>query len=373
MDQRGDHEGARYGIDIRPARWHIEAEDLAQIPPALMGHTGRVTVMDRASESVAFEGSAEEVRAAITLLTASLQARTNGVTSRSRTPGEYVSSIGPQLGVVDHTSRSSATSRLSDSMKWLAAGKTASSLARNGPEAVRPTPIPASRQGDTLKPQKPSINYRVVPFAPGQTAPTRELSRLHREILPSSPAVLMGRHFLESFFYTVLPREGYIEGAVAYVDDTPAGFLVFTRDSDRFMGRAAVRHAPRLASALAADTLTNPLTLKHVFDSWRLMRSRTTSGEPIAEIMSVGVQPFCRGHDFKARTGIHVARSLHAFALERLRGIGARFVRTVVNEDNDRSIQYHLKTGWKIFATGLPGRNVPSIEFRIRPEDFCAQ
>jgi len=71
MDKRGDDIYARYGVDIRPARWHIETNDLAQILPVLNGHIGRVTVRDRTTESIAFEGNVDEVRTAIANITGS--------------------------------------------------------------------------------------------------------------------------------------------------------------------------------------------------------------------------------------------------------------------------------------------------------------
>jgi hypothetical protein len=59
---------AKFGIEIRPVRSHIEAEELINILPALDGQTGKVTVVDRASGMVTIEGTADEVRRAIILL-----------------------------------------------------------------------------------------------------------------------------------------------------------------------------------------------------------------------------------------------------------------------------------------------------------------
>ena len=44
---------------------HAEAGDLAHIETLLNGHTGRVRVFDRQSGSLLFEGTAEDVRKAL--------------------------------------------------------------------------------------------------------------------------------------------------------------------------------------------------------------------------------------------------------------------------------------------------------------------
>lgn len=58
----------RYGVEIRGACVHAEADNLTQVLEALSnGHTGlrRIYVIDRWNKVIAFQGTPEEVRRAI--------------------------------------------------------------------------------------------------------------------------------------------------------------------------------------------------------------------------------------------------------------------------------------------------------------------
>lgn len=60
---------SRYGIDIKCAAQHAEADDLAHIDGLLAGHAGRAFVFDRQSQSLLLEGSVDDVRKALGVLT----------------------------------------------------------------------------------------------------------------------------------------------------------------------------------------------------------------------------------------------------------------------------------------------------------------
>src|SRR5258705_59311 len=86
------------------------------------------------------------------------------------------------------------------------------------------------------------MSYRLVPFGSGEPGPVCDLARLHTALLPTSPVSLLGSRFMERFYYRVLPRQGLIVGAVAYVGDRAVGFIAATHDSAGFM-RSALRRS----------------------------------------------------------------------------------------------------------------------------------
>jgi hypothetical protein len=58
---------SRYGIEIRGECVHAESDDLHEIFTMLAEHTGKVHVIDRAKNSLVYQGTAREVREAILL------------------------------------------------------------------------------------------------------------------------------------------------------------------------------------------------------------------------------------------------------------------------------------------------------------------
>ncbi|NJO12551.1 MAG: hypothetical protein HC872_02790 [Gammaproteobacteria bacterium] len=80
-----------------------------------------------------------------------------------------------------------------------------------------------------------AVRYSLVPFGAASPAPAADLAYLHAQLLPHSPVALLGPDFMQKFYYSALPRLGLIFGAVAYVDEAPAGFIVATADSSGFM------------------------------------------------------------------------------------------------------------------------------------------
>ena len=89
-------------------------------------------------------------------------------------------------------------------------------------------PSPAEVQ--TVVPHK-KVDYKIVPFGGGVLPNSRHIAELHADLLPRSPLTKLGVGFMERFYYKVLPKQGLIFGAVAYVDGRAAGFVSATYDS----------------------------------------------------------------------------------------------------------------------------------------------
>jgi dolichol-phosphate mannosyltransferase len=212
--------------------------------------------------------------------------------------------------------------------------------------------------------QRQPAEVELRPFLKSIPPRIADISDLHKDLLPSSPVVKLGRRFTENFYYRVLPAEGYISGAVAYVDSRPAGFVSFTDDSTRFMRRAAGSHIVSLAGLVMWSVLANPLRIAALWDAAGIMRGRKYSfgAGRLGEILSIGVLPEYRSKEFRERTGVHLARRLLDLALLQLRSAGVSAVTAVVDADNLRSQSLFESAGFRVQSDKPQGWSVPSVE-----------
>jgi ribosomal protein S18 acetylase RimI-like enzyme len=210
------------------------------------------------------------------------------------------------------------------------------------------------------------VNYRIAQFGGAAEAPSADLSALHGALLPHSPVALLGESFMRRFYYAVLPAEDFVFGAVAYVDERPAGFVVATADSDGFMGSAIRRHAVRLGWVLGTGMLTDWRRIGAAWEAFQIMRGRRSQPqpEPIGELLSFGVLKEYRDPAFSRRTKLRISQDLFASALDELRARRVRKVRVLVDKDNSDAKLFYRAHDWELSATDIPGWRKPQVEFR---------
>lgn len=213
------------------------------------------------------------------------------------------------------------------------------------------------------------MSYRIIPFGEDAPAPMGDLARLHAELLPGSPITKMGPRFMEQFYYTCLPLEGYIFGAVAYVDDRPTGFVTATFDSQRFM-RLALRHLWwKMAWVMGLTVLSNPLSITSIWEATSIMRTRKNekNNQPEGEILSLGVLQSYRGPQFIRKTGLHIVNDLFQGVMDQLQKKELRLIRAFVDADNMPAQLFYHSLGWTLENLDVPGWKVPTVEFIWRP------
>ena len=211
--------------------------------------------------------------------------------------------------------------------------------------------------------------YRLAPFDAAHPAPARTLAQLQMALLPTSPLALLGPRFLERFYYRLLPSADLIFGAIAYVDDRPAGCIVGTADADGFMAAAIRRWWWRLGGVLATSVLLAPARIGAVWEAWRIMRHAApaaTSG-PCGEMLTFGVLTDFRSAAFIKKTGLHIASDLFDDALAQMRARNTTSVRAIVDADNTAAKLFYLGRGWTLARTGVPGWLADTVEF-VRPD-----
>lgn len=219
---------------------------------------------------------------------------------------------------------------------------------------------------------QPAPRYRIESFgeAGDAPAPAAVLTALHTALLPDSPVVGLGRDFMERFYYRSLPALQLIYGAVAYVDDQPAGLIVATHDSDGFMRTALHRRWWLIAWVLGGALLRKPRRAAALWEAIRIMGNRETAAraEPIGELLSFGVLPEFRSARFVRHSGLRVGQDLMQTALDRLRAHGVQAVCALVDKDNVTVKLMYRGLGWRLTADDVPGWRTPQVEFTWRDD-----
>jgi ribosomal protein S18 acetylase RimI-like enzyme len=218
-------------------------------------------------------------------------------------------------------------------------------------------------------------DYRIVTFdeTSPEPAPAADLARLHAALLPESPIPLLGSRFMEGFYYRVLPRSGAIRGAVAYVGNEAAGFIVVTDDGG-FMSSALRRHWLQIGWLVGTSVLVAPRRVTYVLEALRLMRT-APAGETRAggQILSFGVLPAYRDLRFVRSTGIRIGVDLLSRGVGALRARGVREIRAAVHRDNLEAQLFYRGQGWHVTRRGLPGWRVPAVELAWQADQPAAE
>ena len=212
-----------------------------------------------------------------------------------------------------------------------------------------------------------TVDFRVCEF--GARSPdalqVEDLASLHEALLEHSPLVLMGPDFLRDFYYSLLPADGFICGAIAYIDDDPAGFIVATGDANGFMGKAAKRHWLRLIWILMGTIIKRPSSILAIKEAHEVQSNVKAGdyGPDVGEMLSFGVLPEYRSRKFIGKTGISVASDLLEAAVSQLRADGKRKLRAIVDKDNLEAQFFYRANGWHVGLKSVEGWRVPTMEF----------
>lgn len=237
-----------------------------------------------------------------------------------------------------------------------------------------------------------NVSYQIDTFDSRSPAPAETLAFLHRALLPKSPLVRLGQRFLKRFYYRKLPAGGLIFGAVATVNDAPAGFIVATEDSLGFMNTAIRRYWPALICESALSVLTSREVLRALPETCGLLkarasenaetkgvRSETSAGRvPVSmpqrcgEILSFGVLPEFQTPAFLRDARVNIADDLLTIAMQRMDQAGILNVRAVVDADNRPAMFFYNCRGWVLKKVTDSGWSRDVVEFLHTTEPIPA-
>lgn len=223
-----------------------------------------------------------------------------------------------------------------------------------------------------VAPQRKSVDYQIVPFGGGVVPNSRHVAELHAELLPRSPLTKLGVGFMERFYYKILPKQGLIFGAVAYVDGRPAGFVSATYDSDRLLRRALRWNCLKLMWVLATS-LPRPSSIEGLFEGLGIIKSREGKADraaadptlvgPTGEILSLGVRRSFRSTEFKMQTSLQIGRDLMLGAMAGFQKSQLVRARLIVDAKDIPVQGFFRSLGWEPRRRNVPGWFTASTEF----------
>jgi len=192
-----------------------------------------------------------------------------------------------------------------------------------------------------------------------------DIAAMHTTLLGHSPLVLMGPEFMESFYYSVLPREDLICGVVAYVDGNPAGFIVATVDPEGFMSTATSRHRLQIVWLMLKSVVRSPSRILAVKEAYKIQSNVEAQkyGLDMGEILSFGVLPQYRSRRFIAETSLKIGTILMESAVQQLASRGTTRIRAIIDKDNLEAKLFYRSQGWRVGLTDVQGWSVPTMEF----------
>jgi len=204
---------------------------------------------------------------------------------------------------------------------------------------------------------------RLEPFGRRLPTPSHELAQLHIGLFDQSPATLLGRHFLEDFYYRVLPEAGLIYGCVARQGERTVGLVVVTPDANGFLTQAVRHHWGKLAKVM----LRHPPSPKRVYEALQVTGARHGQrGEALGEILSLGVLSPDDGGPVSSKVRRRLARELVERGGELLEDLP---VVALVDETNVAARLMYNDLGWEDTERLTKGWAVPQIVFRREPRE----
>jgi hypothetical protein len=196
-----------------------------------------------------------------------------------------------------------------------------------------------------------------MPDLPAPHASPDVLAELHTEILPTSPAVQMGRHFLRDFYYGVLPEEGLVLGYVAYLDDAPVGFLATTRDANGFLS-AGLRRRWRSLVALLLRHPPSPRAVRRAMEVGGDRRRHRH--QQASEFLSLGVRSTRRAGEATGLSRRQVAQTM----MEAVSPDLPRPLTALVDETNAAARRMYEDMGWTVSDRLIAGWPVTQLVYR---------
>jgi hypothetical protein len=191
-----------------------------------------------------------------------------------------------------------------------------------------------------------SLDYEIRQFDRQRLPVAADLAGLHGTLLAHSPIPLLGPRFAEGFYYGYLPAAGFLFGAVAYVDNHPAGFAAATVTPGGFLA-PALKRPFWVAWLIGRSVLADPKRISAVWEAWLRIRQRSKveSRSGVAEILSMGVLADVGATVFRkkrARISVDLLTSVVSMCRER----AAREVRVTVETTNLGTQLLYTTFGW---------------------------
>jgi ribosomal protein S18 acetylase RimI-like enzyme len=196
-----------------------------------------------------------------------------------------------------------------------------------------------------LRPPFPSSSC-IVPLDWRNRHHRDAAARLTEELLPGSPAAMLGYDYLANFHFFHLVRDELMKCDLYQRDGKIVGFGVYTTQPFTFIRDGLRKHFVALAYRVGKSVLLKPRRLLSIFDVMKQdqWRRRTTLDPKLGEMLSLGVQEAYR-EVVDPETQSKISYALLGHALNYLKEAGSSAVLFVVVKGNERALAIYYKLG----------------------------
>ena len=206
---------------------------------------------------------------------------------------------------------------------------------------------------------------RLDPANPGHR---RAAADLVLTLFPESPAALLGRRFLEQFYFADLVSGGLMECLLYFDGAIPVGFGLFTADPFGFIAKGSKKHFFKLGSLVALQILIRPTRVATLFNVLRQGGYRSGKDKkdvrPLGELLTFGVLESHRKM-VDPESGEKISTFLFKESFRRLKANGVEVVQLVAFRDNLAAQTFFKKCGGVEDPDGYLYQNTNVLKFDL--------
>ncbi len=195
------------------------------------------------------------------------------------------------------------------------------------------------------------------------------IAEMHMELLDFGPMAGLGRRFIRDACYAMHMRDGLLHVTMCEVDGQPAGFVAFTDRSLSFHRQSLASHWLRTAWILLLCVLEDPRRLRALIRAVRVVFSRRgekrLGQDPMGEVVCVAARPAYLTAKFTRQTGLRLSEELITHAARRLRDMGVREMRMLVDADNRAVLMLYHRLGARFEPYQQAGEPMVHVWFEL--------
>lgn len=187
------------------------------------------------------------------------------------------------------------------------------------------------------------MKFEIINYNPDDKEQLFAIAKLHALILPASNVPRLGRYFMTSFYYKILPQKKLLYCFLAKSEGKYVGFLATTQRSKSFISEGLKGNLLQLMWVLGVSIFANPFRLiallsqmKHPIDPILEKHELQKTG---CELLSIGVMTKYRGLD--SEEGKKISNALVERALDFYYNLGFKYANGQILRNNHAALKFY--------------------------------
>lgn len=174
----------------------------------------------------------------------------------------------------------------------------------------------------------------------------RAAAALHEKLLGDSPVPLLGRFFMEQFYYNKLVKDGLIECDLYRQDGQYVAFSAYTRFPSDFISQGIKRNFLYLCVLMSIAVIAKPSRIKTILGMRGQNQKRLGEGGTgkAGEYLSLGVLEAFQ-HIKHPETNVRISNMLFERAIDFFKKNGFEEILLAFRVENRRSLLFWLSYG----------------------------